>query len=191
MDSYYTIAQDTVSEIRERSSRFIAYAKRVSTATEAEDYVKKLRKEHHAARHHCYAYRLGLGGKLNRANDDGEPSGTAGRPILGQLMSAGVTDVVVVVVRYFGGILLGTSGLIAAYGDSTALVIKDAGKEEVVLKEWVRKEVDFANLDRVMKIVKKRELKTKPIEYTAQGCAIEIEVRLSELEDLTTELRDI
>ncbi len=187
-DSYYTIGHDAVSEIRERSSRFIAYAYVVKSAQEAEAYVSLLRSEHHSARHWCYAYRIGVEGAVNRANDDGEPSGTAGRPIMGRLLSAELSDVLVVVVRYFGGILLGTSGLISAYSEATTEVLACAGRVEVVKKEWVSCEVDFAKLDRVMKIAKQRELKVAPIEYIGSLCQVSIEVRKSEAEGLKDEL---
>ncbi len=187
-DSYYTIAGDAVGEIRERSSRFIAYAYGVKSAAEAEAKVAQLRKEHHSARHWCYAYRIGVEGSVNRVNDDGEPSGTAGRPIMGRLLSAELSDVLVVVVRYFGGILLGTSGLIAAYGDATIAVLEEAGRVEVVKKEWVTIEVDFARLDRVMKIAKQRELSVAPIEYQGSECRVSIEVRESEVQELRDEL---
>ncbi len=189
-DSYYTVKGDAISEIKEKGSRFIAYAYKVTDVKEVDEKVALLRKEHYSARHHCYAYRIGVGGAINRANDDGEPSGTAGRPILGQLMSAEVSDTLVVVVRYFGGILLGTSGLIVAYKGATAAVLEEAGREEKVLRELVEVEIAYAEVDRIMKIVKRRELTTHPIEYKGVGCIIKIEVRQSEKEDLLTEINN-
>lgn len=188
MDSYYTIERQAVSEIKEKASRFIAYAYPVTSVQEAMDIVAQIKKEHYSARHHCYAYRIGGGGVINRANDDGEPSGTAGRPILGRMLSVDVSDLLVVVVRYFGGILLGTSGLIAAYGDATSAVLEEAGRVEKVLREWVEFKVEYADLDKVMKIIKRRELKTAPIRYEGVGCVVSIEVRLSEKESLIEEL---
>lgn len=188
VDSYHTIFRDSIAEIKEKSSRFIAYAYRVTNEGEIGEIIGKLKKEHHSARHHCYAYRIGAGGAINRANDDGEPSGTAGRPILGRLLSMELSDVLVVVVRYFGGTLLGTSGLIAAYGDATTAVLEEAGRVEYVLKEWVRVEVAYADLDRVMKIIKRRELISSPLEYEGSNCVIKIEVRQSQRENLEQEL---
>ncbi|MFI3288069.1 MAG: YigZ family protein [Rikenellaceae bacterium] len=189
-DSYYTITRDAVSEIKEKGSRFIAYAYKVTDVSEVEAKIAALKKEHYNARHHCYAYRIGLGGAINRANDDGEPSSTAGRPILGQMLSADVSDVLVVVVRYFGGILLGTSGLIVAYKGATASVLEEAGREEKVLREWVEVEVGYAEVDKVMKIVKRRELPVAPMEYRGVGCVIKIEVRESEKDDLLQEINN-
>ncbi len=189
-DSYYTIINDATSEIKERGSRFIAYAYKVTSIEQVDALVSALKKEHHSARHHCYAYRIGVGGAINRANDDGEPSGTAGRPMLGQLLSQDVSDVLVVVVRYFGGILLGTSGLIAAYKEATASVLEEAGREEKVLMEWVEVDVAYAEVDRIMKIVKRRELTTAPIEYQGVGCIIKINVRQNELDELMEEINN-
>lgn len=189
-DSYYTVKGDAISEIKEKGSRFIAYAYKVTDVKEVDEKVAALRREHYNARHHCYAYRIGVGGAINRANDDGEPSGTAGRPILGQLLSAELSDTLVVVVRYFGGILLGTSGLIVAYKGATAAVLEEAGREEKVLREWVEVEIAYAEVDRIMKIVKRRELTVAPIKYKGVGCIIKIEVRQSEKEDLLTEINN-
>lgn len=188
IDSYYTIKCDAVSEIKEKGSRFIAYAYKVTDVSQVEAKIAALKKEHYNARHHCYAYRIGVGGAINRANDDGEPSSTAGRPILGQMLSVDVSDVLVVVVRYFGGILLGTSGLIVAYKGATASVLQEAGREEKVLREWVEVEVGYAEVDKVMKIVKRRELPVAPMEYRGVGCVIKIEVRESEKDDLLEEI---
>lgn len=187
-DCYNTIARDAVAEIRERSSRFIAYAYCVTDPAQVEVIIARLRAEHHSARHHCYAWRIGVGGVLNRANDDGEPSGTAGRPILGQLLSADVSDVLVVVVRYFGGTLLGTSGLIAAYRDATAAVLSEAEVVEKVLREWIEIEVQYADLDRIMRIIKRRELTFAPIEYRGTKCVVRIEVRKSDREEIEAEI---
>lgn len=188
MDSYYTIEHQAVSEIKEKASRFIAYAYPVTSIEQAMEIIAQIKKEHYSARHHCYAYRIGVGGAINRFNDDGEPSGTAGRPMMGRMLSVDVSDLLVVVVRYFGGILLGTSGLIAAYGDATSAVLEEAGRVEKVLREWVRVKVEYSELDKVMKIIKRRELKVAPIEYEGASCVVSIEVRLNEKESLIEEL---
>ena len=119
-DIYQTIRGESNGEFRDRGSKFIAYAYPVYTEEEWQEKLEAVRKAHPKARHHCYAYRLGLDGHNFRANDDGEPSGTAGRPILGQIDSFGLVNVIVIVVRYFGGTLLGASGLITAYKNSAA-----------------------------------------------------------------------
>ena len=132
--TYSTIAAHVQAEIKDKGSRFIAYAYPIQSVAQVKQYVDALREEHHKARHWCYAYRLGVDGLQFRANDDGEPSGSAGRPILGQIDSAGLTDVLVVVVRYFGGTLLGVPGLIQAYKNSTA--------EALAIAEIVEKNIE-------------------------------------------------
>ena len=119
-DAYRSLAAPSEGLFKDNGSRFIALAYPVETEEEVKSIVAGLRKEYHDARHHCYAYRLGYQGDVFRASDDGEPAGSAGRPILGQIDSAGLSDVLVVVVRYFGGIKLGIPGLIRAYKTSTA-----------------------------------------------------------------------
>ncbi|MDV7392848.1 YigZ family protein, partial [Arthrospira platensis SPKY1] len=119
-DTYRTLSGPSTGEFRDRGSKFLAYAFPVYTDEEIGLHLEEVRKLHPKARHHCYAYRLGLDGNHFRANDDGEPSGTAGRPILGQIDSFGLCNVLLVVTRYFGGTLLGTSGLINAYKLSAA-----------------------------------------------------------------------
>ena len=135
-DAYRSIAARSEGLFKDNGSRFIALAYPVETEEEVKDIVAGLKKEYHDARHHCYAYRLGYKGDRFRANDDGEPSGSAGRPILGQIDSMGLSDILVVVVRYFGGIKLGIPGLIRAYKTSTAdalaqaeVIDKVAGKD--------------------------------------------------------------
>ena len=147
-DKYMTIASASEGLFKDSGSRFLAYAFPIASESEAKPIVDALRKEHHAARHHCYAYRIskvedGPGGPflseegLWRANDDGEPSGTAGRPILGQIDSRGLRDVLVVVVRYFGGILLGVPGLIRAYRSAAADALDKAGSvERTAFRRW-------------------------------------------------------
>ena len=126
-DTYKSIPGSAEGLFKDNGSRFISFAFPVETEDEVKEIVGRLRKEYHDARHHCYAYRLGYLGDRFRANDDGEPSGSAGRPILGQIDSRGLSDVLVVVVRYFGGIKLGIPGLIRAYKTSTAEALDKAG----------------------------------------------------------------
>ena len=130
-DAYRSLAAPSEGLFKDNGSRFIALAYPVETEEEVKNIVAALRKEYHDARHHCYAYRLGYQGNIFRASDDGEPAGSAGRPILGQIDSAGLSDVLVVVVRYFGGIKLGIPGLIRAYKTSTADAI---GNGQIVTK---------------------------------------------------------
>ena len=125
-DTYKSISMPSKGLFKDNGSRFIALAYPVESEEEIKEIVSSLKKEYHDARHHCYAYRLGLDGSKWRANDDGEPSGSAGRPILGQIDSAGLSDILVVVVRYFGGTLLGTGGLVRAYTRAAQKAVRRA-----------------------------------------------------------------
>lgn len=123
---YLTVAAPAKAQLREKMSRFIAFVFPVRSAEQAREEIARVAADYHDARHVCWAYRLGADGTETQCNDNGEPSGTAGRPILGQIRSAGLTNVAVAVVRYFGGIKLGTSGLITAYKEATRLAIDEA-----------------------------------------------------------------
>lgn len=155
---YLTIAAASYGEFRDRGSKFMAYAYPIEQEQDTLQWIELQRKAHPKARHWCYAWRLGLDKNSYRANDDGEPSGTAGRPILGQIDSAGLTNVLVIVVRYFGGTLLGTSGLIQAY--------KESAKEALLAAQIIEKTVcinvkitfDYALMSDVMNAVKKLSL---------------------------------
>ncbi len=140
---------------KEKGSKFISYAFPVSSEVEIKENLDKLRKQHPKARHHCYAFRLMPDGQLYRANDDGEPSGTAGRPILGQLISLDLTNSLVVVVRYFGGTLLGASGLIRAYKQSAQDVLANAEITQKYLASHYRIEFPYAKMGTVMDVLKK------------------------------------
>jgi uncharacterized YigZ family protein len=145
-DTYRTLAAPGTGTYKDRGSKFVAYAFPVESEEEALGHLECLRKEHPKARHHCFAWRLGTEGRRFRFNDDGEPTGTAGRPILGQIDAAGLTNVVVIVVRYFDGTLLGTSGLIRAYRQSAAEALRQGQFiERMVLQHW-RVELNYALL---------------------------------------------
>lgn len=124
MEFYNTIEQEGQAEFKDRGSKFIAYARSIKTTDEFKLFLKGLKQEHPKAVHHCFAYRLGLDGNQYRVSDDGEPSGTAGKPILGQIDSKQLTDVCIIIVRYFGGTLLGVPGLINAYKTAASLVLQ-------------------------------------------------------------------
>lgn len=157
-DSYKTLAAPAAGEFKDRGSKFLGYAFSVAEETDALARIEALRKEHFKANHHCFAWRLGPDGARFRSSDDGEPSGTAGRPILAQIDTAGLTDVVVVVVRYFGGTLLGTSGLIQAYRETAADTLKNAQIIEIILKTQCVFDLDYAAVPDVMNAVKKLQL---------------------------------
>ena len=153
-DSYLTLAAPAEAAQRERSSKFLAYACPVRTEEEIRQHLDELRKRYYDATHHCYAWRLGPDGAAWRANDDGEPSGTAGKPILGQLISRSVTDCLVVVVRYFGGTKLGVPGLIAAYKESAAAVLDAAEIVERTVDRIVRVDFPYVAMNDIMRVVK-------------------------------------
>lgn len=139
-DKYKTLAGPATAEFKDRGSKFLAYAWPVFSTQEVKEKLQFLKKEHPKAVHHCLAFRIGIDGKLFRASDDGEPSGSAGRPILGQIDSAGLTNVMVVVVRYFGGTLLGVPGLINAYKTATAMALDG----QPVIEKWVEEQYEFS-----------------------------------------------
>jgi uncharacterized YigZ family protein len=134
-DTYYEIQNDAESSLREKGSRFLAYSFEVKSELQIKEKLHQLKSKYPDATHHCYAFVLGQGSEAQRFNDDGEPSGSAGRPILRAILSAQLTNVLVVVVRYFGGTLLGIPGLIEAYGGAAKLVLSESGKIERVQEE--------------------------------------------------------
>ena len=153
-DTYKTIAAKSEGIYKEKGSKFIALAYPVSTENEIKEIVAGLKKEYYDARHHCYAYILGPDKSAYRQNDDGEPSGTAGRPIYGQLLSKDVTNVLLVVVRYFGGIKLGVSGLINAYKTAAKDALDNSTIIEKTIDEKYRVAFDYTEMNSVMQILK-------------------------------------
>ena len=177
-DAYKSIASRADGLFKDNGSRFIALAYPVETEDEVREIVAGLKKEYHDARHHCYAYRLGYLGDRFRANDDGEPSGSAGRPILGQIDAAGLSDVLVVVVRYFGGIKLGIPGLIRAYKSSTADALSGAQVVEKIAGKFFRLRFGYLAMNPVMKVLKDMDLAAKDQDF-GLDCALTVRVRLS------------
>ena len=174
---------------KDNGSRFIALAYPVETEAQVKEIVASLRKEYHDARHHCYAYRLGYKGDVFRASDDGEPSGSAGRPILGQIDSLGLSDVLVVVVRYFGGIKLGIPGLIRAYKTSTADALSAATVVEKIAGKNFRLRFDYLGMNAVMKVLKEMDLSPTGQDF-GESCALEVCVRLSAVEIFREKLQN-
>jgi uncharacterized YigZ family protein len=154
MEVYYTIEKTAVAEFKDKGSKFLAYAYPVKTTDQVKECLQEIKKEHPKATHHCYAYRLGTDGLQFRAVDDGEPSGSAGKPILGQIDSKQLTDVLVVVVRYFGGTLLGVPGLINAYKMSCAMVLQLIPAVQKNVEGKYRLVFDYTILNDVMMVVK-------------------------------------
>ena len=189
-DSYKSIPGPAEGLFKDNGSRFISFAFPVETEEEIKDIVADLKKKYHDARHHCFAYRLGYLGDRFRANDDGEPSSSAGRPILGQIDSRGLSDVLVVVVRYFGGIKLGIPGLIRAYKTSTAQALDNAGSVEKIAGNWYGVSFDYSGMNQVMKVLKDMDLRQKDQDFGAR-CSLKAWVRLSYEEDFLKRLSGI
>ena len=177
-DSYKTIKSFSQGIYKEKGSRFIAFAYPVSDQNEIKPVIDKIRKEHHEARHHCYAYMIGQERIIWRINDDGEPSGTAGRPILGQINSSGLTNILIVVSRYFGGTLLGVSGLINAYKSAAASAIKNAEIIECTLQEFYEINYPFVSMNDVMKILKEENICQSDQSFDLE-CSMKVNFRVS------------
>lgn len=188
-DSFFTLSAPGIGEFKDRGSRFLAYAFPVISEEDALRYLEALRKEHFKARHHCFAWRLGLDGQRFRANDDGEPSGTAGRPILGQIDAAGLTDVVVVVVRYFGGTLLGASGLIQAYRESAAEALRQAPRVEKIVQERFVVSVAYALLPDLQNALKKLGTEIFQENYGETEAQLEIGIRKNDAPDTLLKIK--
>jgi uncharacterized YigZ family protein len=155
MNSYYTIEKPSLAEYKDRGSRFLAFAYPIQTAEEFKKYLKALKEEHPKAAHHCFAYRIGTEGINFRSSDDGEPSGSAGKPILGQIDSKNLTNIAVIVVRYFGGTLLGVPGLINAYKTVTSLALQLTPIIEKPVLALYNLEFDYTLMNEVMMIIKR------------------------------------
>lgn len=153
-DHYLTIDKSAYAEFKDRGSRFLAYAFPMLTADEFKQQIQLLKKEHAKAVHHCFAYRIGLDGNQFRVSDDGEPSGSAGRPILGQIDSKELTNVGIVVVRYFGGTLLGVPGLINAYKSAAALALQMVPAIQRPIELLYDVQFDYTRMNEVMMVVK-------------------------------------
>ena len=186
-DSYLTIAAPAEAIYKERSSKFLAYAYPVESEEEVKEIVEHLRKEYYDATHHCYAYRLGAQGEVFRANDDGEPSGTAGKPILGQLLSAELTFCLVVVVRYFGGTKLGVSGLIQAYKESTAEVIAASQVVERTVDRVLNIAFTYMSMNGVMRVIKDMSPRIDE-QHFDNLCTMRLRIRESEADELVAKL---
>lgn len=189
-DTYKTIAAPSEGIYKEKGSKFLAFAYPVRTQEEIKAHLERLRKEYFDARHHCYAYILGPRKDAFRANDDGEPSGTGGRPIHGQLLSADLTDTLIVVVRYFGGILLGASGLANAYKAAARDAIDHATIVEKTIDCRYRLTFKYEAMNDVMRILKDFDLKPLNQQFDLD-CTLEVSVRQSLSVRLYDAVRDL
>lgn len=191
-DKYKTVHKNTIGEgfYSEKRSKFLAFVHHIDSADEALTIVKQYKKKYYDARHCCYAYRLGAEGAEFRANDDGEPSSTAGKPILGQLISNEITDTLICVIRYYGGVNLGTSGLIVAYREAAADGIAHATIEEKFVERLVRYTFSYPMMNDVMKIVK--DMNPRIVEQNFDNtCEIILSIRESLADELEARLKKI
>lgn len=189
-DTYKTIKKISYGLYREKGSKFIALASPVSDEPEAKRIIDEVKKEHHDAKHHCYAYVLGKDEDVWKINDDGEPSGTAGRPILGQIKSFGLTNILITVTRYFGGKLLGVSGLTVAYKTAARSALENASFIERVLSERYELKYPYSAMQNVMTLLKEYDIEQSEHVFDLT-CKIVIQVRLSLKEDLLSRLSRI
>jgi uncharacterized YigZ family protein len=189
-DTYKTILSSSQGIYKEKGSRFVSYAFPVSELKEIKPIIDKIRKENHEARHHCFAYMIGFERTNYRISDDGEPSGTAGKPILGQINSFGLTNILIVVSRYFGGTLLGVSGLINAYRSAAASAINNAELTEMSLQDYYEIIYPYASMNDVMKILKEENIGQSEQIFDLE-CRIRINFRLSLREKIINRLSHI
>lgn len=180
-DLYKTIEKESRGYFKDKGSKFFAYAYPLHSEDEVKEIISNLKNEHHKARHHCYAWRLGTEKIRFRANDDGEPSSTAGKPILGQLQSYEVTNILLVVVRYFGGTLLGVSGLINAYKNASIDALENAEIEEKLIEKKYRLSFTYNELNNVMRKIKEENYTVLGTDFQ-EDCKLDFSVRKSEAE---------
>ena len=186
-DTYLTLARPAEGSYKEKMSKFLAFAVPVSSAEEAKQVIAAYQKQYYDARHVCWAYMVGAARTEFRANDNGEPSGTAGKPILGQINSFGLTDILIVVVRYFGGIKLGTSGLIEAYRTAAAEAIRAGEIVERLVEESVQIAFEYPFMNDVMRVVKDSGATVTAQDFTLD-CSMTLRIRRSQMPHLQERL---
>jgi uncharacterized YigZ family protein len=187
-DTYYTLTGNSSGEFKDRGSKFIGFAIPVESEIEIQEFIKGIKKLHPKSRHFCYGWRLGFDGQKYRANDDGEPSGTAGKPILGQIDSKELTNVCIVVVRYFGGTLLGTSGLIQAYREAAKLSISNGEIIQKIRKYDVRIKTSYSMIPDLSNFIKKWNLEITKQDYGLIASTTVL-VRMKEIDKFVLELK--
>ncbi|WP_066627419.1 IMPACT family protein [Labilibacter marinus] len=190
IDIYNTIENPSEGIYKEKGSKFIAYAYPVYSEDQIKEHVRKLKDEYYDARHHCFAWQLGTDGLKYRANDDGEPSGSAGKPIYGQLRSLELTNILVVVVRYFGGTKLGVPGLIRAYREATVDAINNASIVEKTVNDFYSVKFDYGVMNDIMKVVKEENLNITNQQFDL-ACNIEFSLRQTEVDKVINRLSKI
>jgi uncharacterized YigZ family protein len=189
-DTYLTIKAFSQGMYKEKGSRFIALAYPVSTQEAIKSILDSVRKEHHSARHHCFAWVLGKKRETFRISDDGEPSGSAGRPIMGQINSSELTDILIVVVRYFGGKLLGVSGLINAYRSAAESAINNSEIVELIIQDYFELIFPYSSINDIMKVIKDEDIRQSQQKYEIE-CKMTINFRSSARERILNSLSRI
>lgn len=172
-DTYTTIKKHSKGIFKDQGSKFLSFAYPVSSENEAHDIIADLKKQHHNARHHCFAYRLGTDKSIVRSSDAGEPPNSAGKPILNQIITHDLTNIIILVVRYFGGTLLGIGGLIKAYKNAAADAIKNADMVEKIVSNLYKITYPYAATNEIMKICKEKNLKQLQPSYE-QECSFNL-----------------
>ncbi len=183
-DTYKTIEKPSDEVLfKEKNSKFFGYAFPVQSENEVKEILDQLKKQHYTARHWCYAYQIGTKTKIYRANDDGEPNNSAGMPIYGQIQSFDVTNVLVVVVRYFGGVKLGVGGLVTAYKTGAQMALEAAEIVEKTINTHFLIRFDYKNMNKVMRVIKEKNLNVVN-QVLELDCLIEISCRLTQKEEI-------
>lgn len=182
-DTYKTITKTSEGIYKDRGSKFFGFAIPVTNEEQAKAELDQLKKQYHDARHHCFAYRLGWDYAIYRINDDGEPSGTAGKPVFGQIRSFGLTNVLIVVIRYFGGVKLGVRGLIDAYKGAAQSALENNTIQTMTVKERLHLHFGYAQMGRVMHVIKERKITQLKTDLQLE-CDIEIAVRRSKSQEI-------
>lgn len=188
-DTYLTVSASSQGLFKDRNSRFISFAFPVDSEEEVKNILKSLRKKYYDATHHCYAYAIGINREAGRQNDDGEPSGTAGKPVYGQILSHKLTNILIVVVRYYGGTKLGVNGLINAYREAASNAIAHAGIISKTLNETFIVEFDYAQSEKVMKAIRKENARILTQTYEDK-CVVYLEIRQRDAMKLKEALRE-
>lgn len=190
-DTYKTIEKPSDEVLfKEKNSKFFGYAFPVQSENEVKEILDQLKKQHYAARHWCYAYQIGTKTKIYRANDDGEPNNSAGMPIYGQIQSFDVTNVLVVVVRYFGGVKLGVGGLVTAYKTAAQMALEASEIVEKTINTHFFIRFDYKNMNKVMRVIKEKNLNVVN-QVLELDCLIEISCRLTQKEEIFNAFNNI
>lgn len=189
-DHYFTIEKPSLAEFKDRGSKFLGYAFPITSPEHFKQHLQDLKKEHAKAVHHCFAYRIGLTNNLFRVSDDGEPAGTAGKPILGQIDSSGVTNTAIIVVRYFGGTLLGVPGLINAYKSAASMALQLTPFVQKTIECYYELSFDYTQMGDVMNVVK--QYGCSVAEQSMQlFCNLRIGIPKARLEEVLYKFKDL